>query len=364
MSVQKRKQVKALESLAAKLPLTNLAGALAIGVCAKQSFALGDGVMAWLYGGVGAVVGLLVYGTFQKRIQQAENRWRAKVRELSAKMESKLDEEQGTQNKLLDSYELQYLGGHPGWLLSGKSEFGTLDIYDKTLVFKNKANRVKLQMARIKRVSAETDKVMRLKKLSDVVLPRPPVVKNPLLARLMAEVRKRQRYLVIDYLDDLGQKRLIVLSAVGGNPLKAKAVKEAIEGPLKKIPKEKRVQGSAGGSSGQTSGFQQATDAQIAAAEAASRRSYEPAAPVASDEVRFQVVLEGAGKGPDEQEAIAQQMASLFSIPPDRAVAALARIPFVAKRNVSEEQAEKLVSALTAIGASARAEAMRPLPHS
>lgn len=366
MSVQKRKQAKALQSLATKLPLTNLAGAFLIWYGASQAFGLGDGqgFIQWVYGLVGGVVGMLIFAVLQKYIKAYEHRLKVKAREVAQKMESKLDEEQGGVNKLLDSYELHYLGGHPGWPLK-KSEFGLFDIHEKSIFFKNKTNRIKFQLARIKRVTCEPEKVIRLKKLPAVILPKPKTYKYALLGKVMGELQKRQRYILVDYLDDLGEKHLVVFQPVAGNPLVAKAVKEAVDEIHKKIPKEKKGT--------QAPALQQASDEALAAAEAATRRAQgrgtAPIPPVtgalpAEGEVRYQVVLDHAGATPEDQAAVANQMASLFGIPSDRALAAIQRVPFVAKRNLTADQAERLVSALNATGGAARAEAMTQAPVS
>ncbi len=376
MSVQKRKQAKAFQNLATKLPLANTAGALLVLYGASQAFGLGEGqgFVQWVYGLVGGVVGFLIFGVIQKPIRAYEHKVKIKARELAQKMEAKIDEEQGGLNKLLDSYELHYLGGHPGWPLKDKVEFGLLDLHEKSLFFKNKANRIKFQLARVKRISVEPEKVIRLKKLSTVVLPKPKTYKNAIVGRVMAELVKRQRYVVIDYLDDLGEKHLVVFQAVGGNPFVAKAVKAAVDEVHKKIPKDKK------GAVEKAPGLQQASDEALAAAEAASRQSQgyrsAHAAPAtgalasstgtlpAAGEVRYQVVLDYAGATPEEQSHVATQMASLFNIPADKAMAAVQRVPFVAKRNLNPDQAQRLVSALTATGASARAEAMNQAPVS
>lgn len=376
MSVQKRKQAKAVQSLATKLPLASIAGVFLVLYGASQAFGLGDGqgLVQWVYGVVGGVVGFLIFGVVQKPIKNYEHQLKIKARELAQKMEAKIDEEQGGINKLLDSYELHYVGGHPGWPLRDKAEFGLFDIHEKSIFFKNKSNRVKLQLARVKRVTLEPEKVLRLKKLPSLVLPKPKTYKNAIVSRLMAEVAKRQRYLVVDYLDDLGEKHLVVFQPVGGNPFLAKTVKAAIDEVHRKIPKEKR------GASEKPAGLQQASDEALAAAEAASRRSMgygtapmpQATASLAASTgslpaeggVRYQVVLDHAGATPEEQAAVATQMASLFGIPADKAMAAVQRVPFVAKRNLTADQAQRLVSALTATGASARSEAMNQAPVS
>ncbi|MNL62255.1 hypothetical protein D3C87_1862610 [compost metagenome] len=70
------------------------------------------------------------------------------------------------------------------------------------------------------------------------------------------------------------------------------------------------------------------------------------------------MTLVGAGATPEAQAAIAAQMAARFSIPEEKLALALARLPFVMKRNLSHEQAQQFVSILDGIGATARVEAM------
>lgn len=269
MSVNKRKQAKALQTIALKLPLTNLAGGAVILLMATLTSGLGQGVMAILFGLVGVLVGVVLFGATQKHIQRAENKWRVKVREVATKIESKLDEEQGGNNKLMDVFELEYLGGHPGWTLKGKPEFGTLEVFEKSLIFKNKANRIKFQLARIKRVAADPEKLVRQnKKLSGVILPKPLTHKNKLLKRLFDELQKRRRFVIVDYLNDLGEKNLVLFSATYGNPWIAKAVQASVQEILKKMPKEKKSAGS-----GKLK-LTQVSDDAIAAAEAASRQAH------------------------------------------------------------------------------------------
>lgn len=270
MSVNKRKQAKALQSLALKLPLTNLAGGMVILAMAYVTSGWGQGVMALFFGIIGALVGVVLFGATQKQIQRAENKWRLKVREVASKIESKLDEEQGGNNKLMDVFEVEYLGGHPGWILKGKVEFGTLEVYEKSLVFKNKANRIKFQLARIKRVGADPEKLVRQnKKFAGAVLPKPLTHKNKLLKRLFDEVQKRRRFIVVDYLNDLGEKNMVLFSATYGNPWIAKAVQASIQEIMKKLPKEKKSKGTT-----DKLRLTQASDDAIAAAEAASRQTH------------------------------------------------------------------------------------------
>ncbi|MNY58526.1 hypothetical protein D3C86_1948700 [compost metagenome] len=70
------------------------------------------------------------------------------------------------------------------------------------------------------------------------------------------------------------------------------------------------------------------------------------------------MVLVGAGKTPDELEAVVQQMVQIFALPLEKAQAAVQRIPLVVKRNLTEAQAGSLYQSLSTIGAQVTVEAM------
>lgn len=370
MSVTKRKQAKTMQRLAARLPLANLAGAALVCFGAYQGMMMGDpgdGSISWGHVLGGGIVGTLLFGLGSKYLQQLEKKLKLKVNELTRNIESKLDEEQGTNNRLLDAYQLEYHGGHPGWILKGKVEFGTLDIHEKNLLFRNQNNRAKLQLARIRRVTVEPLKLLRSKRLTTVQLPKTATHKNALVKAVLEFIQGKQRWLVIDYLDDLGEKHLVAFYPSLGSARAAKTVKTAIDEVLRKIPKEKRVAAAPTADLGMN-GRQTVSDAAIAAAEAASRRvtgfgaqaSVPQAAPAPASAVaeRYQVALVSAGETPEAQASIVAQMASRFSIPEDKLGLALQRLPFVMKRNLSREQALQLVSILDGIGAAGRIEVM------
>lgn len=367
MSVTKRKQAKNLQRLAARLPMANLAGAALVWFGASQGAAMGDrfdGTIPWGHMLVGGLVGFGLFAVGHKYLQQVEKKLKLKINELTRKIESKIDEEQGSNNRLLDAYQLEYHGGHPGWVLKGKVEYGTLDIHEKNLLFRNQHNRAKLQLARIRRVTIEPLKLLRAKRLTTLVLPKPATHKNALLKAILEFVQSKQRWLVIDYLDDLGEKHLVAFYPSLGSARAAKAVKTAIDEVHRKIPKEKRVAASPTADLG-PSARQQVSTAALAAAEAASRRvgAVEATATVPAPSAppvveRYQVALVGAGDTAEARAAIVTQMAGRFSIPEEKLALALARLPFVMKRNLSYEQARQLVSILEGIGATARAEAM------
>lgn len=372
MSVTKRKQAKTLQRLAARLPMANLAGAALVWFGASQGAAMGDpgdGSIAWGHVLIGGLAGLGLFAVAYKYLQQYEKKLKLKVNEITRKIESKIDEEQGTSNRLLDAYQIEYVGGHPGWPLKGKAEFGTLDIHEKNLLFRNQNNRAKLQLARIRRVTIEPLKLLRSKRLATVQLPKSATHKNPLLKAILEFVQSKQRWLVIDYLDDLGEKHMVVFYPSLGSARRAKAVKSAIDEVTRKIPKEKRVSVSPTADLSQ-SARQQVSTAALAAAEAASRRAggleatstvpvAPPApAPASAAAERYQVALVNAGETPEARAAIAAQMAVRFSIPEEKLAIALQRLPFVMKRNLSREQALQLVAILDGIGAAGRVEVM------
>ncbi|MNT85044.1 50S ribosomal protein L7/L12 [compost metagenome] len=69
--------------------------------------------------------------------------------------------------------------------------------------------------------------------------------------------------------------------------------------------------------------------------------------------------LVGAGSSPQEQQAVAQQMAQIFGLPIEKAQAAVQRIPLVVKRNLTEAQADELYQSLSATGARVSVEAVQ-----
>ncbi|MNY19577.1 hypothetical protein D3C86_1530170 [compost metagenome] len=211
-------------------------------------------------------------------------------------------------------------------------------------------------------MTIEPLKLLRAKRLTAVQLPKPATHKNALVKAMLEFVQNKQRWVVIDYQDDLGEKHLVLFYPALGSARTAKAIKGAIDEVLRKIPKEKRVAVSPTADLGQST-RQQVSTAALAAAEAASRRAgtvaeatVSAAAPVPE---RYQVALVSAGETPEAQAAILAQMAERFSIPEEKLALALQRLPFVMKRNLSHEQAQQLVAILEGIGAMGRIEPMR-----
>lgn len=343
MSVKKRRQAKALQSLAAKLPLTNLAGGALIAFGMYEGFSLSEGgLIALAYALIGGVLGLVIYGAVQRPVQSAENRWRVKVREFASKIESKADEEQGGNNKLLDAYDIHYIGGHPGWVLKENRPYGTLEIYQKSLVFKTKNNRIRFGLGRVKRATIEPEHLMQVRKLAGVLLPSSKGLKQPMLDKLLRAAARKRKYLVLDYTDDLGARTTVAFMAPLGNPLPLKPVQAAINDALRHAPKEKKKDTRV-----------QASEETIAAAEAATLNAMRPA-------VNYQVVIDQAGADDAARAQIAEQIAEQFKAETARVAAALESLPMVARRNLNREQAERWVGILGRIGAVARIEEMDP----
>ncbi len=383
MSVKKRKQAKALQDLVQRIPLTNTAGLLIIYFLATNMAGtfetMMEGTTGWWVGLlIGALGGLFLFGAVQKRVQRIESRFKARIQDVAQKMESSADEEDKSQNKLLDAFEIQYLGGHPGLKVGDKLVFGTLEIREKSLIFKNKEARIKMALSRLKRASLEPDRLMRHKKLPNVKLPPMPKLKKRVLKFGHEQLRKLQRYVLLDYQDDMGERHLIVFyPMIGhpliGNPQKAKAIKAAIDEPLGKYNKDKRGTKSFGKGGG-TGKLSKAYEPPAAEVEAKVPQAAPAPAPVAArpvtprpvtprpsaapvSDLRYQVSLVGAGSTPEEQQAVAQQMAQIFGMPLAKAQAAVQRIPLVVKRNLTEAQADELYSSLSAIGARVSVEA-------
>lgn len=381
MSVKKRKQARALQDLVRRLPLTNLFGLVIIYFLATNAAGtfetMMEGSTGWWVGlVVGGLVGLILFGAVQKYLQRFESRFKARASEAAQKLESSADEEDRSQNKLLDAFEIQYLGGHPSLKVGDKLIFGTLEVREKSLIFKNKESRIKIALARLKRVSIETDRVMRMKKLPDVKLPPMPKPKQRIVKFGYEQLRKLQRYVMLDYQDDMGERHLIVFyPMIGhhliGNPQKAKAMKVAIDEPLAKYQKDKRGTKSFSRDGGtgklsKTAPLSEPTAQEVTVPPAPAPAQTPPPPPPRLvpqgpvSDLRYQVSLVAAGSTPEEQQAIATQMAQIFNLPLEKAMAAVQRVPLVVKRNLTEAQADDLYQSLTAIGARVSVDVMQP----
>ncbi|MBU6428092.1 MAG: hypothetical protein KGR26_03700 [Cyanobacteria bacterium REEB65] len=207
---------------------------------------------------VGGLLGGLAAIGLQRQFAQLENRLGAKLYELASRIEivEQVDAKDrgAAPNALLDEFALDYCGGHPTWSTE-KAAFGTLQVFERSVVFKNLKNRIRMPNSRLNRVTLESVVQVRVKKIPGVALPNSRPIQDKTLAKLYGLVRKRQRYVVFDYTDDSGNQQYIVFWPRGGNPQAAKQVREVVEGTLKRSAKGRtaRLQGGAGGQ-GKTSG--------------------------------------------------------------------------------------------------------------
>lgn len=78
----------------------------------------------------------------------------------------------------------------------------------------------------------------------------------------------------------------------------------------------------------------------------------------ASPPPRFQVVLADAGKTPEQQDAVARQMAQDFGIELEKVRVVLGRLPAVARRNLDEQEARTLAEKFSSMGADASVQVM------
>ncbi|MBI6547110.1 MAG: hypothetical protein HY692_09975, partial [Cyanobacteria bacterium NC_groundwater_1444_Ag_S-0.65um_54_12] len=206
-------------------------------------FLLGTLAITIIMGGMvgillGTVAGLVLTVVTRKVLQSAEQTlalWLYRLANTIEIMEQQDPKEKaGAPNALLDEFRLFYQGGHPIWQPE-KAEFGILQVYERAVVFKNLKNRFRLPLVRINGVALENHTKIRIKKLPAVVIPAVKISKNKLVATVWEFVRKRQRFLVIDYTDDNGNQRWIVFYPDNGNSRTARQFKEVVDSAIKQF---------------------------------------------------------------------------------------------------------------------------------
>ena len=243
---------------ARKWPYANIMMGTGSAIGGLMGFSIvGGGVPGLVIGILGASAGLIL----QKPAQQIEQ----KISMLIYQKASEIDIHEQTDakdkagalpNSLLDEFNLRYFGGHPNWKLD-KPEYGSLQIYERALIYKNLKNRFRMPMARVNKITLETHTQVRVKKIENVIVPPSKVHKNKALAKIIEFVRKKQRWLVLDYTDDSGSQRLIVLWPQAGNPRFAKQVKDVLDGALRKASKDRATR------QGETTGLEGAAPAPV-----------------------------------------------------------------------------------------------------
>ncbi len=214
-------------------------------------YSLGGGEMT------GLVMGLIGAGgatALQKIYEDAEKRISLKLFDLASQIEitEQADpKEKGgaAPNALLDEFALNYYGGHPT-LKVDKPEWGSLQVYERAVVFKNLRNRIRMPIGRIAKVSLESHVQVRVRKLPDVNLPETKTHKVTAIAQIQLFIRKNQRFLVIDYTSDTGESKPLVFWAQGGNPRYAKHLKEVLDGAIRKASRDRAARTEATGGEG------------------------------------------------------------------------------------------------------------------
>ncbi|MBM3266703.1 MAG: hypothetical protein FJZ01_03555 [Candidatus Sericytochromatia bacterium] len=218
-----------------------LMGAGAVGF-GYAGFSLSGGEL----GVTGLVVGLIAAGAstmLRKIYDEVEKKISLKIYDMASQIEiveqtDPKDKGGALPNSLLDEFSLNYYGGHPT-LKVDKPEWGSLQVYERAVVFKNLRNRIRMPMSRIAKVSLESHVQVRMRKVADVNLPEAKTSKNPALGKLQQFIRKNQRFLVIDYTADTGESRPLVFWAQGGNPQYAKHLKDILDGAIRKAQRDR-----------------------------------------------------------------------------------------------------------------------------
>jgi ribosomal protein L7/L12 len=153
-------------------------------------------------------------------------------------------------NNLLDEFSLNYYGGHPS-LKVDKPEWGSLQVFERAVIFKNLRNRIRMQMSRIAKVTLESHVQVRVRKIPEVNLPESKASKNVALAQIQQFIRKNQRFVVVDYAADTGESKPLVFWGQGGNPRYAKHLKEVLDGAIRKASRDRAArQGGGEGADG------------------------------------------------------------------------------------------------------------------
>ncbi len=361
---RKRQKAERLRSLAAKVRLQQAApyaGAVA-GFMLTVGF--GQIVITGIAAGLGAALPRLI----RRQIEDIDLRIRHQIMSRAQVLDDETSEAGAGVERWFGEFTLHYLGGHPGLRLVKDAAFGHLSCTDRGVVFRNQATRIRMVPSRIQRVVLENPRQVNARKLPGGI-PVPIMThRHPLLARVASALVRRQRVVLIDYLDDLGERNWIVFRDTWMMPGAAALIKQAVEAAIRTVPREKRVQAGIRG----TGNLAQAggnSREDIAAAEKASRDLLDHGAHVdgaagrlAARQVdtRFDVVLEGMGSSPEELERVVAELSRIFGKPPERFRELEQRLPMVIRRNQGDSDARQLRDLLVRAGAAVRIDPGSP----
>ncbi|MEB3188151.1 MAG: hypothetical protein VKP72_12020 [bacterium] len=355
---RKRQQAERYRSLARKVRLRQ-AAPLAGGVL---GFILAGGTGQLGLMGAGAAVGAVAPLLLQRQIEDLELRIRQQLLDRAQAVDAQTTEAGAGVEHWFGEFTLRYLGGHPGLRVAKEAAFGKLSCTDRGVVFQNRDTRIRMAPARIQRISLESPRQVNARKLPGV-LPVPVMTHaQPLVAKLFSALVRRQRVVLVDYLDDLGERNWIVFHETWMLPGHAARVRSALEAAIRSVPKDRRVQAGARGT-GSLAQAAAATRNDLEAAERASqvllvegshvdgmaRGQQRP--PLGR---RCDVVLEGMGTTAQEFDRVVEELARIFGKPPDRFRELQARLPMVIRRNLPADEAQRLADLLGRAGATVR----------
>jgi hypothetical protein len=234
---------------ARKWPFANILCGTAAAILGLVGYTMGGGDVT---GMVFALVAASAGGATQKAFQPIEKTISAKLYEMASKIEineqtDAKEKASAVTNSLLDEFKLIYFGGHPTWKTE-KGDYGTLQVYERSVVFKNLRNRFRMPMARLNKANLDSHVQVRVRKIPDVNLPEGKKSKNPLIGKIQEFIRKKQRFVVLDYTSDTGETKYIVFWATGGNPRYAKTLQDVMDGAIRKASRDRQARAEASGS--------------------------------------------------------------------------------------------------------------------
>lgn len=355
---RKRQKAERLRSLAAKVRLQQAAPYAGAVAGFLLTVGLGQIVVTGIVTALGAALPRLLRG----QIEDLDLRIRHQIMSRAQVLDDETSEAGAGVERWFGEFALHYLGGHPGLRLGKDAAFGHLSCTDRGVVFRNQATRIRMAPSRIQRVLLENPRQVNARKLPGGV-PVPVMThRHPLLARVASAIVRRQRVVLIDYLDDLGERNWIVFRDTWMMPGAAALIKQAVEAAMRTVPREKRVQAGARGT-GSLAQVGATSREDIAAAEMASRALLEKGAHVDGGagtlaprqvNARFDVVLEGMGASPEERERVVEELSRVFGKPPERFRELGTRLPMVIRRDLGDPDARKLRDLLVRAGATVR----------
>ncbi|HBN07376.1 MAG TPA: hypothetical protein DD435_01585 [Cyanobacteria bacterium UBA8530] len=215
------------------LPLVNIiiGGIFALGFFAALNMAEMLELPAVVLAPAGLFLSAILFVLTQKTMRKRERDWKFALEQFIKRFEKVDEEEKKAQEAGGIVFAVYYLGGHPNHKASSAGDFGNMSVYEKQIAFRaTRFDRFQIKMARLKKVSIESEATLLVKRIKHLQLkPIKNEERKKLAGRLKAEIRKRMKFLLFEYQDDLGEKMLIAFRPIAGNPLEAKSIKEAVD---------------------------------------------------------------------------------------------------------------------------------------